>query len=127
MMINSGDDLEAAALRVLNVDGRISAARELRAANDERVRVAALLKEAERAYAMAHAAALREGWSEDELGKLGFTTPTVRAKGRPRGKSARTPSPARPSGQVSPMSAASDDREEAAAPAENAAPSFDAV
>jgi hypothetical protein len=78
----STEQVETAARALL--DSRIQAVRELattrQTRNDKREELAA----AERADTAAYAAALRAGWTTDELRKVGLDEPERRAPGRPR-------------------------------------------
>ncbi|WP_285498108.1 hypothetical protein [Actinomadura sp. NBRC 104425] len=78
--------IEAAALAVLDVEGKIKAVRALTALHQRRQELLSELQEVERQYGAEHAAALRVGWTSEQLGKLGFPEPTRRPRGRPRGK-----------------------------------------
>jgi len=49
----------------------------------------AALAEAQRADAVAYAAATRKGWTEQELGLVGIAPPAVRVPGRPRSRGSR--------------------------------------
>lgn len=53
------------------------------------------LAEAQRADALAYATALRAGWSNEELKRMGFAAPERQAPGRPPGR--RRVTPGRPS------------------------------
>lgn len=83
-------EVEAAALTLLDVEGKMEAVRRLTAVGKRRADLQAQLDEAERAYGSEHTAAVRAGWTDDQLARLGFTEPTHRPKGRPRGKASRT-------------------------------------
>jgi flagellar biosynthesis/type III secretory pathway protein FliH len=78
----SPDAAAEAAQRLLN--DRVDAVRTLAKARQQRLDARAQLDEAERADAMAYAAAQRAGWSTDELRKVGFEEPERKAPGRPR-------------------------------------------
>lgn len=81
------EEIQARALAVLNVDGKIEAVRKLAEVQRRRAELVEELEAVERVYGAEHVAAVRVGWSEQELGKLGFEEPTRRPKGRPRGRS----------------------------------------
>ena len=94
MANTSFDAVEASARQLL--DGRIEAVRELARARDAVRRVEEQLAEAQRADGRAYAAAMRAGWSADELKDLGFGSPQRQAPGRPPGRRRGTrPSPGR--------------------------------
>ncbi len=78
----SPDAAAEAAQRLLN--DRVDAVRTLAKARQQRIDARAQLDEAERADAIAYAAAQRAGWSTDELRKVGFEEPGRKAPGRPR-------------------------------------------
>lgn len=81
------EEIQARALAVLNVDGKIEAVRKLADVQRRRAELVEKLEAVEREYGAEHVAAVRVGWSEQELGKLGFEEPTRRPKGRPRSRS----------------------------------------
>ncbi|GAA4156431.1 hypothetical protein GCM10022416_57580 [Actinomadura keratinilytica] len=64
----------------------MKAVRALTALHQRRQELLSELQEVERQYGAEHAAALRVGWTSEQLGKLGFPEPTRRPRGRPRGK-----------------------------------------
>jgi hypothetical protein len=84
----STDQVETAARALL--DSRIQAVRELaitrQTRNDKREQLAA----AERADTAAYTAALRAGWTTEELRKVGLDEPERRGPGRPRRSRNRT-------------------------------------
>ena len=83
------DRIEAAARALL--DGKVAAVRTLAHARQAREDARAALADAERVDAAAYAAALRAGWTTDELKRVGLDAPTKHATGRPRtSRAART-------------------------------------
>jgi len=70
------------------LEDRIVAVRTLATARqhqlDTHARVREELDSADRADAAAYAAALRAGWTDDELKNVGFDAPTRKTPGRPR-------------------------------------------
>ena len=82
------DRVEAAARALL--DDKVQAVRALARSRQQRdtARAAALV--AERDDASAWAAALRAGWTADELRRVGLEAPATRLPGRPRGRRAGT-------------------------------------
>lgn len=63
---------------------RLSAGREAAAAAQRRTDARQALDTAEREYSSAHAAAVRAGWTREELRKAGLEPPTKNPPGRPR-------------------------------------------
>ncbi|MFC7164488.1 hypothetical protein ACFQL5_19550 [Aquipuribacter hungaricus] len=84
-------DRDEAAARAL-LDDKITAVRGLALARRHRDDARAALVAAERDDATAHAAALRAGWTTEELRRVGLDAPTARTPGRPRG-TRHTPRP----------------------------------
>ncbi|WP_143053699.1 hypothetical protein [Streptomyces sp. 2112.2] len=76
--------------------GRLEVIDELTGADQIEKNAEAAVQRARTAKATVWQKALRAGWSEEELGKLGFKKPTVKAPGRPRGKKANGQSSQRP-------------------------------
>ncbi|MFC6853905.1 hypothetical protein [Aquipuribacter hungaricus] len=91
------DRIEVAARALL--DDKITAVRGLAAARQAREDARAGLAAAERHDAAAYTAALRAGWTTDELKRVGLDAPTSRAPGRPRGTQHRTPAAGHSTGQ----------------------------
>ncbi len=80
--------VEEAARAVL--DGRVDAVRDLAKARQTKIEKLAEAEAAEREDAAAWNAAIRDGWSEQDLRKVGFDPPTRKAPGRPRTRTRRT-------------------------------------
>lgn len=76
-------DRIAAAARAL-LDDKVTAVRTLAEARQKREDAKSALTDAERGDAAAYAAALKAGWTADELKRVGLDAPTRRAPGRPR-------------------------------------------
>jgi len=76
------DRIEAAARALLN--DKITAVRVLAEARQKRQDAKTALTDAERGDTTAYAAALKAGWTADELKRVGLDGPTKRAPGRPR-------------------------------------------
>ncbi|MFC3687311.1 hypothetical protein [Aquipuribacter hungaricus] len=76
------DRIQAAARALL--DDKVKAVRVLAHARQAREDARAALEQAERADTAAYTAALRDGWTADELKRVGLDAPTKRAPGRPR-------------------------------------------
>ncbi|MFC5382152.1 hypothetical protein [Aquipuribacter nitratireducens] len=70
------------------LDEKVAAVRLLAQARQRRLDASAALAGAEREDAGAWAAALRAGWTEDELKRVGLDVPKVRLPGRPRTRAA---------------------------------------
>ena len=79
--------IEAAARALL--DEKVAAVRVLAAARQAREDQRAALTEAERNDTAAYTAALRAGWTADELKRVGLDAATKRAPGRPRSSTPR--------------------------------------
>lgn len=86
------DQVESAARALL--DERMDSIRALTHTHQQVLDHRAALSEAERAHATAHAHALRGGWTQEELKKLGFAETVRKAPGRPRRPRQTTPAPA---------------------------------
>lgn len=96
--------LEADALAVLDVEGKMRLLRTGADARRRREEAKEALAGTERDYSAAHAAMVRGGWSEAQLIKLGFEEPEVSPKGRVRRRrgaatSARSAAPASARGE----------------------------
>lgn len=76
------DRIEAAARALL--DHKVTAVRVLAEARQQREDARTALIDAERGDATAYAAALRAGWTAEELKRVGLDGPNRRAPGRPR-------------------------------------------
>lgn len=89
------DRIEAAARALLG--SKVTAVRTLAEARQQREERRAALAESEREDASAYAAALRAGWTADELKRVGLDASSKRTPGRPRTtrrSTAAAPSPA---------------------------------
>lgn len=93
------DEVESAARALL--DERMGSIRALTQSRQQIADRRAALTEAERAHAAAHADALRRGWTQEELKRLGFTETARKARGRPR-RSQQTPRLAAPAASPAP-------------------------
>lgn len=105
-------DRIAAAARAL-LDDKVTAVRTLAEARQKRENAKSALTDAERGDAAAYAAALKAGWTADELKRVGLDAPTRRTPGRPRNarrstatSTSTTPTPASASASASDGSAA---------------------
>lgn len=96
------DDIETAARALL--EARMDSVRHLAATQQQRREQQAALETAEREDADAYAQATRNGWSDDELKKLGFEAPG-RATARPRRARSRRPASAPADGAGAPHAA----------------------
>lgn len=76
-------DRIAAAARAL-LDDKVTAVRTLAEARQKREDARTALSDAERGDTTAYTAALKAGWTADELKRVGLEAPTKRAPGRPR-------------------------------------------
>ncbi|MGX1976865.1 hypothetical protein [Streptomyces kronopolitis] len=77
--------------------GRLAVIKELTGADQSEADAEAAAQRARTTKATVWQKALRAGWSEEELGKLGFKKPTAKLPGRPRGrKSSEKKSPQQP-------------------------------
>lgn len=86
------------------LDGRIAAVRELATTRQREIDQQAALEDAQRAHAAAYQAALRAGWTTDELRRLDFPAPSRKAPGRPRrARRASPPVPANTADGGSPV------------------------
>ncbi len=81
------DRIEAAARALL--DSKVTAVRTLAHARQAREDARTALTDAERVDATTYAAAMRAGWTADELKRVGLDAPSKRNPGRPR--TPRTP------------------------------------
>ncbi|WP_380163360.1 hypothetical protein [Jannaschia sp. R86511] len=76
-------DRIAAAARAL-LDDKVTAVRTLAEARQKREDARSALSDAERGDTTAYTAALKAGWTTDELKRVGLDAPSKRAPGRPR-------------------------------------------
>lgn len=98
------DDVEAIeqTARAL-LDDRMSVIRSLASTKKRRKEIQDALAEVDREYGKEFVAAQRAGWTEDELGRLGFEEPTRRPAGRPpRGGARRRGAASKPKASPNP-------------------------
>ena len=83
------DKIETAARALL--DEKVAAVRTLVETRQKREDARAAMSSAERADAAAYTAAVRAGWTTDELKSVGLDAPTKRTPGRPRATTRPSP------------------------------------
>ncbi|QXJ25913.1 hypothetical protein AGRA3207_007482 [Actinomadura graeca] len=83
------DPVKDAALKVLDLDGKLEAFQRLHAAGQKCERLQQELQDTQREYGAAYTDALKRGWLAEQLRELGRREPVRRPRGRPRGKPAK--------------------------------------